>query len=81
MDCAGWHNQLALCCPDNIKVIYLPPYSPELNPVERSWEYLKDKLLKNRIYESIESLQDALAQFIKSLIPEVVASVANTNYV
>jgi len=40
MDGAGWHKSDALTLPDNIEIIYLPPYSPELNPVETLWEYI-----------------------------------------
>ena len=81
MDRAGWHHKASLRCPDNIKIIYLPPYSPELNPVERFWEYLKDKILKNRVYESLEALRNEISLFIRLLTPEVTSSVANINYV
>ncbi|KAB2977748.1 IS630 family transposase [Wolbachia endosymbiont of Scaptomyza pallida] len=42
VDCAGWHRSKGLKIPQNITLIYLPPYSPELNLVERLWQYLKD---------------------------------------
>lgn len=45
--------------PDNISVLYLPPYSPELNPVERLWGYLRSHYLSNRAYEGYEDLFDA----------------------
>ena len=41
MDGAGWHKSKGLKIPKNIEIIYLPPYSPELNPVERLWLYSK----------------------------------------
>jgi hypothetical protein len=41
MDCASWHKSKNLKIPGNITIIYLPPYSPELNPVERLWQYIK----------------------------------------
>ena len=40
MDCASWHKSKGLKIPENITIIYLPPYSPELNPVERLWLYI-----------------------------------------
>ena len=40
MDGAGWHGSKALCVPDNITIVTLPPYAPELNPVENIWAYL-----------------------------------------
>jgi transposase len=41
MDGAGWHKSKDLNVPWNIQIIYLPPYCPELNPVERLWNYIK----------------------------------------
>ena len=41
LDGAGWHSGKALCVPHNITLVPLPPYSPELNPVERVWLYLR----------------------------------------
>ena len=41
-DGAGWHDERALTVPDNVTLALLPPYSPELNPVERVWLYLRE---------------------------------------
>ena len=41
LDGAGWHGARALTVPPNITLVPLPPYSPELNPVERIWLYLR----------------------------------------
>ena len=43
-DGAGWHDERALTVPDNVTLALLPPYSPELNPVERVWLYLRERL-------------------------------------
>ena len=53
MDGAGWHKSKGLKIPKNIEIIYLPPYSPELNLVERLWSHIKDNVLKNRIYDNL----------------------------
>jgi len=50
MDQAGWHKARALKVPDNITILFLPPYSPELNPIERLWAYLRGHFLSNRAY-------------------------------
>jgi transposase len=44
-DRAGWHIAEALRIPDNVVLVYLPSYSPELNPVERVWLYLRERHL------------------------------------
>ena len=41
LDRAGWHRTQGLVVPSNITLLELPPYSPELNPVERVWHYLR----------------------------------------
>ena len=48
LDQAGWHLSKGLRIPANITLLYLPPYSPELNPVERLWAYLHSHYLSNR---------------------------------
>jgi len=60
LDQAGWHVAKALKSPANIALIFLPPYSPELNPVERLWQWLKRHSLRNRFYSDLESVMDAV---------------------
>jgi len=50
MDQAAWHKGEMLIIPENIKIIHLPPYSPELNPVEMLLQYIKNQTIKNKIY-------------------------------
>ena len=49
-DQAGFHKSKQLKVPDNITIILLPPYSPELNPVENLWHYLRSHYWSNRAY-------------------------------
>jgi hypothetical protein len=49
LDRAGWHVSEDLTVPANLTLVPLPPYSPELNPVERVWEYLRDRWLSHRV--------------------------------
>ena len=58
LDQAGWHIAKALQVPKNITLLHLPPYSPELNPIERLWAYIKSHYLSNRIYKDYEELFD-----------------------
>ncbi len=50
----------------NIDLIYLPPYSPNLNLIERLWRYFKKKIMKNTYYENYERFEEAVVQFFKS---------------
>ena len=58
VDQAGWHLSTRLVVPSNITIIAMPPKSPELNPVENIWQYVRDNWLSNRIFSSYENLVD-----------------------
>lgn len=58
-DGAAWHTTDKLTCPENISLLPLPPYSPELNPMENLWEHLRQKWLANRCFEGYEAILDA----------------------
>ena len=58
LDNAGWHVAHALRVPDNLTLLFLPPYSPELNPVERVWDWLRSHHLSNRVFADYDDLFD-----------------------
>ena len=80
MDQAGWHKSKNLVIPSNIKLFYLPPYSPELNPVERLWKHIKDNVLKNRVFESLDELENQLCCFFRSISRDDIKSICSANY-
>jgi transposase len=80
MDQAGWHKAKELAVPENITVLYLPPYAPELNPVERLWAYLRSHHLSNRAYDGYDHLLAASAQAWQRLTPELLQTVCNCPY-
>jgi putative transposase len=55
-DQAGWHLTAKLAVPDNITIVPLPPRSPELNPVENVWQYMRDNWLSNRVFETYDDI-------------------------
>lgn len=59
LDQAGWHSSHGLQVPDNITLLPLPPYSPELNPIELVWRYLRQRYLSNRHYSNHDALFEA----------------------
>jgi len=59
LDQAGWHGAHALRVPANITLVPLPPYSPELNPVEWVWEYMKERFLSLRLHNDYDAIADA----------------------
>jgi hypothetical protein len=75
LDGAGWHRSASLAVPGNMR---LPPYSPELNPVENTWEELREKSIGNSVFDSMGSLEDRLLVGLKHLEdhPEITKSIS-----
>jgi hypothetical protein len=61
LDQAGWHTTLKLSVPGNIT---LPPRSPELNPAENLWQFLRQTFLSNRVFETYDAILDAACHAI-----------------
>lgn len=67
IDGAGWHRSEELKAPANIYLLKLPPYAPELNPIEHVWDELREKFFHNRVFKSLDALEDHLALALKAL--------------
>jgi hypothetical protein len=78
LDRAGWHTSPKLKIPANIVLLPLPPYAPELNPVENIWAFLRGNILSHRIYDNYEAVIWACADAWNKLmkLPETIASIA-----
>lgn len=59
LDRAGWHVAGELAVPTNLTLVHLPPRSPELNPVEKVWQYLRDRWLSHRVLPDYPAVLDA----------------------
>jgi DDE superfamily endonuclease len=70
LDRAGWHLAHGLKVPDNITLVPLPAYSPELNPVERVWLYLRERFLSHRVLDGYEAVLDAACRAWNALTAE-----------
>ena len=81
MDGAGWHKSDKLKYPKNIRILIQPAYSPELNPIEKLWQYIKDHTIKNKIYKTLPDLENQVCKFVRTLNPEIIRSICNVNYV
>jgi hypothetical protein len=67
LDQAGWHTTDKLRLPDNLSLLPLPPKSPELNPVENVWQFLRQNKLSNRIFNGHEAIVTAACEAWNSL--------------
>jgi transposase len=82
-DGAGFHTGLDVVVPSNVSLIQLPPYSPELNPVENLWHYLRAHHWSNRPYRDYDELQE---EAVRSLCvvrqdTETIKTVCNAPYI
>lgn len=82
MDRAGWHTTGKLLVPDNITIILLPSRSPELNPVENVWQYIRQNWLSNRVFDSYDAILDAGCNAWNKLIsqPQTITSIGMRNW-
>jgi len=78
LDGAKWHTGGALVVPKNMLLLPLPAYSPELNPVENIWEEVREKGFYNKVFDSLDALEEELILGLKRLEdhPEVTGSIA-----
>lgn len=67
VDGASWHRSHELQIPENIRLLFQPPYSPELNPVEHIWDDLREKHFSNRLFSSLDALQKKLCTVLNDL--------------
>jgi transposase len=82
IDGAGWHTTKSLIVPDNISLMRLPAYSPELNPQENIWQYLRQNALANRCFENYDAIVQACCKAWNDLIalPETIKSIASREW-
>jgi transposase len=67
LDQAGWHKAKALVVPATMRLEWLPPYSPECNPVEHLWEEIREKWFANRLFRHLDAVEDSLVTALQVL--------------
>ena len=82
VDRAGWHGSPKLIMPDNIVLLKLPPYAPELNPVENIWAYLRANGLAHQVWETYAAIEDACCNAWNRLtrLPDVIRSIGTRDW-
>lgn len=67
IDQAPWHTKKLHTKYDNIRIIELPPYSPELNPTENFWDYIRENFFKNQYFASIDQVEERLIEAFEAV--------------
>lgn len=83
VDGAGWHTGKTLTPPENMRLLVLPPYAPELNPVEHIWDELREKFFHNRVFNSLSAVEKQLLTALKTYEhdPESIKSIVAWDWI
>jgi transposase len=74
LDNGAFHKAAQLEIPPNITLLFIPPYTPELNPAEKIWRHIKDAIA-NEVFPTIDDLSNRLCQEVKALSEQIVKSI------
>ncbi len=80
-DGAAWHKSKDLVVPDNIVLFFIPPYTPEMNPIEQIWKEIRKRGFKNQVFSTLEKVVDRLCDVICSLSPTVIHSITGRDWI
>ena len=80
-DSAAWHTSGRLNLPDNIVLFYIPPYTPEMNPIEQIWKEIRKRGFHNEVFASLEKVVEQLCVIICSLANQVISSISGRDWI
>lgn len=80
-DGAAWHKSNELIIPENIELFFIPPYTPEMNPIEQIWKEIRKRGFQNEIFDSLEAVIDRLCLIIKELPATVIKSITGRKWI
>ena len=80
-DGASWHKSKGLMVPSNIHLFYLPPYTPEMNPIEQIWKAIRLRGFLNEAFPSLQKVMDRLCDTISSLSTSLIQSITLRSWI
>ena len=80
-DGAAWHKSETLQVPNNIVLFYIPPYTPEMNPIEQIWKEIRKRGFRNEVFATLEDVVDRLCDTICSLSNQVISSITARQWI
>lgn len=80
-DGAAWHKSGTLKVPDQITILHIPPYTPEMNPIEQIWHELRTKGFHNEVFSTLEKVVDRLCETINHLSNDTVMSITQRDWI
>ena len=80
-DGASWHRAKGLEIPHNIEIMALPPYTPEMNPIEQIWKEIRKRGFRNEIFQTLDKVIDRLCDTIRSLSRKTIKSISRRDWI
>ena len=80
-DGAAWHKAAAIHVPENIRLFFIPPYTPEMNPIEQIWKELRKRGFRNEVFSTLEKVVDRLCDTIVSLSAFTIQSITARSWI
>ena len=80
-DGAAWHKSKTLVVPSNIKLLHIPPYTPEMNPIEQIWKQLRAMGFRNEIFQTLKDVVSRLCDTIRQLTADMVRSITARDWI
>ena len=80
-DGASWHRSKTLIAPSNIRLLFLPPATPEMNPTEQIWIEIRKRGFKNEVFQTLNKVVDRLCVTICSLSKQTIRSITGREWI
>lgn len=80
-DGAAWHKTGALVVPENIQLFFIPPYTPEMNPIEQIWTELRKSGFHNEVFATLDKVVDRLCHTICALSAHTIHSITARSWI
>ena len=80
-DGARWHSSNDLNIPYNIELLHIPPYTPEMNPIEQIWKEIREKGFRNECFHTLDKVVDRLAETICALTSDTIMSITHRDWI
>ena len=80
-DGAAWHKSGTLEVPEGMSILHIPPYTPEMNPIEQIWRELRTRGFRNEVFATLEKVVDRLCKTINHLSRHTVMSITQREWI
>jgi putative transposase len=80
-DGAAWHKSKGLIIPANVEIFSLPPYTPEMNPIEQIWKEIRKRGFRNETFQTLDKVMKRLCDTICSLTPSAISSITHRDWI